>query len=159
MAESEDATSTPICKPSLQTSTPWRSKSLTGDATLVFIFISHTSRSEHSTGVENWRSTSWRTYCAQPGSVEQVWDSLCQRTAIMLTTSIWCSHLGSNREIDAVHLTELVKRHCVFERVFLHWTPSWSHFLVQQNSQPNASVLRFTNLVSRLLDQVRSYEV
>ncbi|KAH8105028.1 gamma-tubulin complex, DGRIP91/SPC98 component [Phellopilus nigrolimitatus] len=45
------------------------------------------------------------------------------------------SRIGHNREPDIAHLTDLVKRH------------------LSQNSQSTASTLRFTNLLSRLLEQ------
>ena len=67
-----------------------------------------------------------------------------------------CSHIGRTVEKDLGHLADLIKRH--------RWCPpscsparSLQLRLVLQTTSGSANTLRFTNLLSRLLDQVRMH--
>jgi hypothetical protein len=65
------------------------------------------------------------------------------------------SHIGQNHEPDIGQLADLVKRHRSF--TFFVYTPNINHGCpVLQTSPSGSTSLKFTNLLSRLIDQVCS---
>jgi gamma-tubulin complex component 3 len=66
----------------------------------------------------------------------------------------FCSHIGQSREMDIGHLSDLVKRRRAHIHLLPTPLPNARPVSVSQSRPDGALSVQFTNLLSRLLEQV-----